>query len=96
MDKKYLRAINETLSIAPQFFDSKLVSAQNRKRWYWTNLCTRQVGLFGDLETYTELPKDRGILLKDVIEDEVDEKYYLSDSQVQKLLQSSDIKEILN
>jgi hypothetical protein len=35
-------------------------------------------GLFGDLESVIQQPKDKGILLKDVIEKEVDNKYFLS------------------
>ena len=31
-------------------------------------------------------PEDRGILLKDILEDAVDEKYYLKDEVVQKLI----------
>ena len=45
--------------------NSALVSAQNRNRYYWTSF---EVGQ----------PKDKGILLKDVIEATVDDKYTLS------------------
>jgi DNA (cytosine-5)-methyltransferase 3A len=55
-----------------------LVSAQNRKRIYWTNIGLEPSGLFGDLESIITQPKDQGILLKDVLETEVDEKYFLS------------------
>lgn len=44
--------------------NSSLVSAQNRKRFYWTNI------------DGVEQPKDRGIVLKDILEKEpVDVKY---------------------
>jgi site-specific DNA-cytosine methylase len=38
--------------------------------------------LFGDLETTVQLPKDKGILLKNVLEEEVDAKYFLSDKMI--------------
>jgi len=72
------RQINESLGLMPVVINSALVSAQNRVRLYWTNIRTRQEGLFG--ETYTDIPQpdDRGILIQDILEDSVDEKYYLS------------------
>jgi DNA (cytosine-5)-methyltransferase 3A len=45
----------------PVMINSSLVSAQNRKRLYWTNI------------PEVKQPEDKGILLKDVLEDEVDE-----------------------
>jgi hypothetical protein len=59
-----------------------LVSAQNRKRIYWTNIRVREEGLFGELHSDIPQPEDRGILLKDVLEDNVAEKYYLSDKML--------------
>lgn len=44
------------------YINSSLVSAQNRQRFYVTN--------FGDIEQ----PEDRGILLKDILEDSVTDK----------------------
>jgi DNA (cytosine-5)-methyltransferase 3A len=58
--------------------NSALVSAQNRRRLYWTNIGLEPQGLFGDLESTIQQPKNKGILLKDVLETEVNEKYYLS------------------
>ena len=46
--------------------NSSLVAAQNRKRLYWTNI-----------PNVTQ-PQDKGIMLKDILEDEVDEKLYIS------------------
>ena len=51
--------------------NSALVSAQNRQRYYWTNFEVSQ-------------PKDKGILLKDIIEHPMDEKYNLSDDAVSR------------
>jgi len=57
--------------------NSALLSAQNRQRLYWTNIGLEPAGLFGYPQSTIEQPKDKGILLKDVLESEVDEKYYL-------------------
>ena len=48
--------ISRYLGVQPVMINSSLVSAQNRKRLYWTNI------------PFT-MPEDRGILLKDIIED---------------------------
>lgn len=71
------RQINESLGLIPVVINSYLVSAQNRVRLYWTNIRTRQEGLFG--ETYTDIPQpeDRGILIQDILEKSVDEKYFI-------------------
>jgi len=58
--------ITEYLGVKPILINSNLVSAQNRPRYYWTNIPNIQQ------------PQDKGIFLKDIIEDNVDEKYYLS------------------
>jgi len=43
-------------------------------------------GLFGDLESIIEQPKDLGILLKDILEPGVDEKYFLSQKMIDGFL----------
>ena len=48
--------ISKTLGVEPIMINSALVSAQNRKRCYWTNI------------PFTSFPADKGILLKDVLE----------------------------
>ena len=72
------RQINESLGLMPVVINSALVSAQNRVRLYWTNIRTRQEGLFGEVYTDIPQPDDRGILIQDILEDSVDEKYFLS------------------
>lgn len=49
--------------------NSALVSAQNRNRYYWTNFEVTQ-------------PSDKGILLKDVLENAVDAKFNLSNEAI--------------
>ena len=48
--------ITRVLGVEPIMINSALVSAQNRKRCYWTNI------------PFTSFPADKGILLKDVLE----------------------------
>lgn len=62
MKKEYQDVISRELGVRPVMINSALVSAQTRKRLYWTNIHgIRQ-------------PEDKGILLKDIIEDAVTEK----------------------
>lgn len=48
--------ISRYLGVQPMLINSELVSAQNRKRLYWTNISN------------VEQPKDKNIKLKDIIE----------------------------
>ena len=77
MGAKWERILSEAIGVFGVHINSALVSAQNRKRIYWTNIRTIKVGLFGELHSDIPQPEDRGILLKDILESEVDEKYYL-------------------
>lgn len=79
MKKEHMRVITEYCGVHPVNINSNLVSAQNRNRWYWTNIRTKKVGLFGEIHSDIPQPKDEGILLRDILEEEVDEKYYLSE-----------------
>jgi len=56
MKKEYQDVISEHLGVNPIEINSALVSAQNRKRLYWTNIP-------GIIQ-----PEDKGILLKDILE----------------------------
>lgn len=85
MGNKWERVLSEAIGIYGVHINSALVSAQNRKRIYWTNIRTKQVGLFGELHTDIPQPKDEGILLKDILEIEVPEKYYLIDRMIKTL-----------
>lgn len=85
MGNKWERVLSEAIGIFGVHINSALVSAQNRKRIYWTNIRVREEGLFGELHSDIPQPEDRGILLKDILEDSVDEKYYLSDKMLKWL-----------
>lgn len=78
MGKKWERILSEAIGIYGVHINSTLVSAQNRKRIYWTNIRTKNVGLFGEVHSDIPQPEDRGIYLRDILEDEVDEKYYIT------------------
>ncbi len=85
MKREHERVISDTLGLNPVMINSALVSAQNRVRLYWSNIRTAPDGLF---ETKTDIPqpKDRGLLLRDILEDEVNKKYYVSDKVLHNML----------
>ena len=82
MGDKWERVLSDAIGIFGVHINSALVSAQNRKRIYWTNIRVKEVGLFGELHSDIPQPKDEGILLKDILEEVVDEKYYLSEKAI--------------
>jgi DNA (cytosine-5)-methyltransferase 3A len=79
MGAKWEKILSNAIGVRGIHINSALVSAQNRKRIYWINWGMKPMGLFGDMESIIEQPKDRGILLKDILESKVDEKYFLSE-----------------
>jgi len=79
MGEKWQRILTQAIGINPIEINSALLSAQNRRRLYWTNIGAEQDGLFGDLKCMIKQPKDKGILLRDILESDVNEKYYLSE-----------------
>jgi len=82
MGEKWEKILSRAIGVNPIMINSSLLSAQNRQRLYWTNIGLEPAGLFGYPQSTIEQPKDKGILLKDVLESEVDEKYYLSDKML--------------
>ena len=56
MKKEYQNVITQYMGVEPIEINSALVSAQNRRRLYWTNIPN------------IEQPEDKGIVLKDIIE----------------------------
>jgi DNA (cytosine-5)-methyltransferase 3A len=92
MKKQYQRIITKMMGIAPITINSALLSAQSRARIYWTNIGTTKANLLGIEEPGIPQPKDRGILLEDVLESEVEEKYYLSAKMVQHVTDSTRLK----
>jgi site-specific DNA-cytosine methylase len=88
MGEKWEKVLSKAIGVNGIHINSALVSAQNRKRIFWTNIGMQPGGLFGDLESIIQQPKDKGILLKDILETEVDEKYYLSQQRIETMLKS--------
>lgn len=60
MKQEFQDVISEHLGVKPIEINSALVSAQNRKRLYWTNIPNVTV------------PQDKGILLKDIVHEYAD------------------------
>lgn len=85
MGEKWQKVLTKAIGVQPICINSALVSAQNRKRLYWTNIGLEPGGLFGDLESTIRQPKDKGVLLKDILEPSVDEKFFLSDKMLSYL-----------
>lgn len=69
-ENRDIEIITETLGVEPIMINSSLVSAQDRKRLYWTNI------------PVDELPEDKGLLLRDIVEeaDKVADKYWYKQS----------------
>jgi len=79
MGEHWEKVLSKAIGVHGIHINSSLVSAQNRKRIYWTNIGLEPMGLFGFHESIIEQPKDKGIILKDILEDQVDERFILSD-----------------
>jgi DNA (cytosine-5)-methyltransferase 3A len=90
MGEKWEKVLSKAIGVNGIHINSALVSAQNRRRIYWTNIGMQPSGLFGDLESIIEQPKDKGILLKDILESEVDEKYFLSEKAIRSIILNED------
>tara|TARA_B100000427_G_scaffold195652_1_gene162646 strand:+ start:4659 stop:5849 length:1191 start_codon:yes stop_codon:yes gene_type:complete len=74
--KIYPECVSGSLfGIEPIEINSSLVSAQNRKRLYWTNIPLKQ-----------EQPDDLGIVLKDILETHPDPKHEISDQKKDRVL----------
>lgn len=68
MKQDALEEMSRLMGCYPVLIDSALVSAQRRKRYYWTNIKTRK-GLIGWEFSNIPQPKDKNIKLEDVLDD---------------------------
>ena len=91
MKKEFELVISKYMGVAPIEINSALLSAQNRVRLYWTNIANEPYGLFGDMVCTIPQPKDKGILLRDILESEVLQKYYLSDKALATVTRKREI-----
>lgn len=85
MGEKWEKVLSKAVGVNGVHINSALLSAQNRKRVYFFNFGMEPMGLFSELGSIVTQPKDKGILLKDVLESDVNEKYYLSDKMLNYL-----------
>lgn len=84
MLSKWEDVINRTLGVKGVHINSALVSAQIRKRIYWTNIA--------DIPQ----PEDKGMFLRDILQSGVPEKYYINGLTIKQGASISEIKESLN
>lgn len=82
MKKEYKNIISKELDVEPIEINSALVSAQNRKRLYWTNIKN------------IEQPKDKELYLKDVLEKNIDPKYFISEKHINSMIRCRNSKKL--
>ena len=85
MSEKDKSIISNILGVHPVMINAALVSAQSRKRLFWTNI------------PIVGLPADRGIVLKDILEADVDDKYFIKNTTMTVKKQhkpTSDFKQV--
>ena len=70
MSEKDKSIISNILGVHPIMLNASLVSAQSRKRLFWTNI------------PIVGLPADRGIVLKDILEKDVDDRYFIKNTKM--------------
>lgn len=59
-----LNTMTDLIGVQPHLIDAGIFSAQNRERYYWTNIPSGK------------LPEESPLVLKDIMENNVDEKYF--------------------
>jgi len=64
--------------IKPILINSALLSAQNRQRLYWTNIPN------------IEQPEDKGIVLRDILEDQISKEFYYKEKSIAYMERGSD------
>jgi site-specific DNA-cytosine methylase len=64
MTNKNKDIMSEIMGVEPILINSNTLSAQDRARYYWTNILA------------VEQPKAKHILLRDIMQQDVEEKYY--------------------
>ena len=76
MSDKDKDIITEALGVQPVMINAALVSAQNRKRYFWTNIPIKG------------LPEDRGLKVSDILEANVDDKYIVKSKYTERKVAS--------
>ena len=108
MLEKWEKCLSHAIGVRGCHINSALVSAQGRRRIYWSNIKTKRIPdtrLFPEedannpfappyIQTDFPQPEDRGINIGDVIEETASDKYYLNDSLVKKLMEHVNQKKL--
>lgn len=71
--KKAIEAITNMMEVEPVLVNSSLVSGQSRSRYYWTDIPF-------------EFPKDKQIVLKDILDETISENHTLTPGRLRWLL----------
>lgn len=83
MKKEWMNRMTEELFwVEPILINSSLLSAQNRPRLYRCWKLNEQ-GLYDKVDI--PMPEDKNLTIWDILEEEVDDKYYLTQEQVEKI-----------
>jgi len=72
MSKKWEEVISNELGCYPLKINSSLLSAQNRKRLYWTNIGPSHPDLLGRMISDIPQPEDKGLIIRDIIQEELE------------------------
>ena len=99
---KWERCLSHAIGVQGVHINSALVSAQQRRRIYWSNFRVKDLGIatlfdtsddpfeWPSLVTDIPQPEDTGEVINDILEDTADGKYYLRDHIVEKLMKNTD------
>lgn len=107
MLEKWERCLSHAVGIRGVHINSALVSAQQRRRIYWSNIRVKDLGITSLFEEFNDnpfewpryqtdipQPKDRGMVIKDVLQEKAGEKYYLKDDTVASLIEKTEKKKL--
>lgn len=86
MPQEAYEEISRLIGCYPIEINSALVSAQNRRRYYWTNIGDKNYNLFGFPTCAIPQPENKGLVIKNVLEQNVDKKYYLSNKRAERFI----------
>lgn len=91
MPQEAYEEISRLMGCYPIEINSALVSAQKRKRYYWTNIGDKNYNLFGFPTCAIPQPENKGLVIKDVLEQNVDKKYYLNNDRAEKFIPGNNL-----
>ena len=70
MKKEWQDIITEHLGVSPILINSSLVSAQNRKRLYWTNIPN------------VDQPEDKNLYIKDILQSNLNDSFFIKNRNI--------------